>query len=143
MKQEALITITGTQHIDEDSDVVELLTKGKFYRKNGSYYIIYDESEATGFQGTRTTVKIEDDRCVTMMRSGNSRSQLIIERGVRHQCSYDTGAGSLTIGVSGDNIITDLTDEGGEVEFQYSLDLNATLTSENTVNIKVRKCPES
>ena len=143
MKQDVLITIKGTQHYDEDKDAVELLTKGRFYRKNGSYFICYDESEATGFEGTRTTLKIEDDRCITMMRSGNNRSQLIIERGVRHQCSYDTGHGSMTIGVSGDKIVTQLTDDGGEVEFKYSLDLNATLTSENTVKIKVKKYPES
>lgn len=142
MKQDVLITIKGTQQMDQENEVVELLTTGRFYRKNGSYYIIYDESEATGFQGARTTLKIEEG-CVTMMRSGNSHSQLIIERGVRHQCNYDTGYGNLTIGVSGEKVFSDLSDEGGEVEFRYSLDLNAALTSENTVNIQVRKCPES
>lgn len=143
MKQDVLITIKGIQRVDEDKDVVELMTTGSFYEKNGKFYIIYDESEATGFDGTRTTVKVEEDRCVTMTRSGRSRSQIIIERGVRHQCSYDTGYGSMTIGVWGDKIISELTNEGGELEFKYSLDLNTALTSEHTVNIKVQKYAES
>ncbi len=72
-----------------------------------------------------------------MLRSGAARSQLIIERGVRHQCLYGTGAGDLMIGVSGDEIVSRLTEDGGELEFKYSLYINTSLTSENEVYISV------
>lgn len=143
MKKDVLITIKGIQNTDGDNDVVELFTMGRFYRKNGSYYISYDESEATGYEGSKTTLRVEQDNKVTMLRSGSIRSQLIIERGVRHQCSYDTGYGSFTIGVSGDKIVSSLTDAGGDIEFKYSLDVNASLTSENEVYINVKERPES
>lgn len=143
MKKDVMITIKGIQRSDGDKDVVELFTMGRFYRKNGSYYISYDESEATGFEGAKTTLKVEQDNRVTMFRSGSMRSQLIIERGVRHQCNYDTGYGSFTIGVLGDKIVSSLTDEGGDIEFQYSLDVNTSLASENEVHINVKQCSES
>lgn len=142
VKKDVLIKIRGVYIVDGSRDVVELMTMGRFYRKNGNYYISYDESEATGFKDTKTTLKVERDDRVTMLRSGAARSQLIIERGVRHQCLYGTGAGDLTIGVSGDEIISNLTEDGGELEFKYSLDINTSLTSENEVYISVEHAQE-
>ncbi len=139
MKKDVLISIKGIQTQDGEEDVVELLTTGSFYRRGENYYIAYDESEATGFEGARTTVKLEEqDARVTMKRSGSISSQLIIESGIRHQCNYDTGYGNIIIGVLGDHIRTTLTDEGGKLEFGYSLDVNASLASEHTVAIEVR-----
>ena len=141
--KEFLLTIVGTQTDEEDNDRVELFTTGNFYRTDHSWCIAYDESEATGFEGNRTIVELDDDlRRVTMTRLGNTGSQLIIERGVRHQCTYDTGYGSLIIGVSGDYIHSTLTPEGGDLGFGYSLDVNTSLVSENTVTITVRQ-PEN
>ncbi len=138
MKKDVLIKITGTQLADGDSDVVEVLTTGSFYKKNDSYYILYDESEATGFDGSRTVLRFDEARRrVTMTRSGASQSQLIIEEGRRHQCNYDTGYGSLIIGVSCDHMSSSLTEDGGDIDFGYSLDINSALTSENKVHVVV------
>ena len=74
---------------------------------------------------------------MTLTRSGSVNTQLIIEKGKRHQCSYDLGFGSMIIGVSCDRIQSTLSEDGGEISFGYSLDLNTALTSENQVMIAV------
>lgn len=141
MKKDVVINIRGIQYLeDSDNDIVELMTVGRFYRKNGDYYISYDETEATGFEGSRTTLRVEGDHRVTMLRSGQSRSQLIVEKGTRHQCHYETGYGSLMMGVSGDKIESTLSDEGGNLNFKYTLDINASMASENEVFINVKEC---
>ena len=139
MKQEALIKIKGIQRAGGDDDVVELLTTGSFAREEGCYIISYEESEATGFEGASTTLFYEEkaDR-VTLTRSGSVNSQLIVEKGKRHQCSYDLGFGSMIIGVNCSIIHSTLSEDGGEIGFSYSLDLNTALTSENRVVIAVR-----
>lgn len=138
-KKEALIKIRGVQRTDGDDDVVELLTTGFFTRKKAdSYLISYDESTATGFEGAKTTLLYEGrEERVTLTRSGSVNTQLIIEKGKRHQCSYDLGFGSMIIGVSCDRIRSTLSEDGGEISFGYSLDLNTALTSENQVMISV------
>lgn len=141
MKKDVLIEIKGVYRQDGQEDQVELLTEGSYYKRNGHYYIAYDESEATGFEGTHTVLKVEEDGKVTLIRSGGTRSQLIIQRGVRHQCHYDTGVGSMTIGISGDRVDSYLDDHGGRLEFAYSLDINTLLASENQVSIHVREQP--
>ncbi|WP_312642762.1 DUF1934 domain-containing protein [Hydrogenoanaerobacterium sp.] len=140
MKKDVLINIRGVQYYDDDKEVVELMTVGRFYRKNGSYYISYDESEATGFEGSKTTLKVDGgDGRVTMLRSGANKSQLIIEKGARHQCHYNTGYGPLIMGVSGNHITSSLNDEGGDLSFKYTLDFNASLASENEVFVNVKE----
>ena len=106
MKKDVLIEIKGVYRQDGEEDSVELFTTGSYYKRNGHYYIAYDESEVTGFEGSRTVLKVEESGRVTLTRSG-------------------------------------LTDEGGRLEFAYSLDVNTLLASENAVYINVREQPQS
>ena len=139
MKKDVLISIRGIYQNEDDRDEIEIFTTGQYYRRGGSYYICYDESEATGFEGSRTTMKVEREGKVTLQRSGAANSQLIVEPGVRHQCSYDVGYGNLMIGVSGARIKSSLTDSGGNLEIKYSLDINTLLTSENEMYVNVKE----
>lgn len=138
MKKDVLISIKGVYSSDDDMDVIELFTTGKYYKKNGEYYISYDETEATGFEGSRTTMWVQENK-ITLRRTGAAKSQLIVENGVRHQCHYDTGYGEMMVGVSGGRIKSDLTDKGGNLEFKYSLDVNTMLASENEMFVHIKE----
>ncbi|MEA5012073.1 MAG: DUF1934 domain-containing protein [Angelakisella sp.] len=138
--EDFLIKIKGVQIVQGDSDVVEVLTKGSFCRTKDAYLISYDESAATGFDGAHTTLRFDlADNRVTMSRTGSLNTQLIIEEGQRHQCTYDTGYGQMTIGVLGNRIQHNLSEEGGDISFGYSLDVDTALASENKVYISVAK----
>ncbi len=139
MKKQVLINIKGVYKNQDDSDVIELFTTGQYYKKNGDYYISYEESEVTGFQGSRTTLRVEKENKVTLERSGTAKTQLIVERGVRHQCHYSVAEGDMMIGVMGNRIKSNLTDTGGNLEFKYSLDINSLLSSENEMYIFVKE----
>ena len=138
-KKDAVITIKGIQNVDGDEDVIELMTTGKYILKNKKFYISYSESETTGFKDSDTLLKIDGDKSVTLIRTGKTSSHLVIEKGKRHQCQYDTGYGMFMVGISGDKIITELNEEGGRLEFSYSMDINSALTSENRVIITIKE----
>ena len=111
-----MITIKGIYNVNGERDVVELMTCGDFYKTNDGYWLSYDETETTGFDGHRTTLRVEPGR-VTMQRTGPTDSQLIVEKGCRHQCSYDTGYGAVMVGINGRDIRSTLSEAGGEVDF--------------------------
>ena len=140
MRKDVLISIKGTV-IPEGSnpDVIELITAGRYYNKDGSYFITYKESETTGFDGVTTTLKVEGENCVTLTRSGAAGTRLVLEQGRRHLCHYDTGYGQMMVGVSGCKIHSQLNDGGGELTFNYTLDINSSLVSTNEVYISVRE----
>jgi uncharacterized beta-barrel protein YwiB (DUF1934 family) len=139
-KKSVLINIRGIQTADDGQrDTTELFTQGFFYHKNNSYYLSYEESEATGFEGSRTTLKIEGNDRISLIRHGNTRSNLIIERGGRNVGYYSTMQGELMIGVSAAEIDIHLNENGGNLYFKYSLDINTTHVSDNEVYVDVQE----
>lgn len=136
-KKDVLIEIHSIYAQEGDTDTVDFMTDGVYYKERDQYVIAYNESEMTGMAGCRTKLTVDGERCVTMSRSAPAKSMLMIERGVRHQCHYDTGVGSMTIGVCGNKIVSTLGDNGGKLQFAYSLDINTTLASENEVTVTV------
>ena len=143
MEENYLITIKGTMEQDGERESVELMTRGKFVQRGSSYFIAYEETEATGYAGCTTTVKATADaREVVMTRFGKVPSQLVIEKGVRHICHYETGFGSVSLGVAADVIELDLTDAGGRLQFSYTLDSGGeNFISRNLVDITVAPLP--
>ncbi len=136
--QACMIKITGTQTVDGEQDVVEVTTEADIYKRNQNYYIMYQESELTGFDGCKTIIKYEPtDSRVTLRRIGGADSNLVVEQHKRHQCNYDTGYGSLTIGVFGHGIKSTLHKPKGNITFFYDIDIDASVTSTNSVNIQV------
>ena len=128
---------------EEDRDHIELMTRGSFTKKNGSYYISYKETQTIGFEGCTTTIKIaEDGSRVALLRFGKVNTQLVIQRDYRNICYYETEVGPITLGVTGDGIACDLSDPaGGTAKFSYLLDADdpTALINRTTLEIQVEK----
>lgn len=139
MREDYLITIKGTMEQNGEEDEVELMTRGSYVHKGASYYIVYRETKATGYEGCVTTVKVEGEDKVSMTRYGAVPSQLVVERGKRHVCHYDAGGlGAMSLGIAADYIENQLGPEGGRVRFGYMLDVDAQSISRNQVDITVK-----
>ena len=138
MNYNCLICIDGTLDQHGEQERIQLKTRGSFLRRGNSFFITYEETEATGYAGCTTTVKVAaDESRVAMLRFGPASSQLIIEKGVRHVCHYETGVGALTLGVAADEIRCQLTDAGGQAFFSYTLDDGTQELSRNLVEVTV------
>ena len=138
-KKEVIISIKGIQNAENSDDNIEFITNGQYVFKDGCYYISYKESQMTGMNGTNTTVKVDGEHCVTITRGGKYKTQLILEKGERHLCPYNTDYGSMMMGVSTGDITSSLKSEGGSIYVKYTLEVNHALLSENSVEISVRE----
>lgn len=136
MGQDVSIRIRTKTLVDGEEEATELFTQGRYYEKNGVWYITYEETETTGYAGCRTTVRAVDGR-VSLLRQGDYRSRLVVEENQRNVGYYATPVGELMIGVSAKEVVNRLTPFGGTLEFAYALDLNASLLSENRIIIQV------
>ena len=139
MKKNVCITIKSTQTVDEEKDTTELFTFGAMEQFDGGFRLHYDESEATGFEGSSVTLEVSDNM-VTMTRSGKVISSLFIEKGKKHHCHYGTEFGDFMIGVCTDEIKNELKSTGGDVYLRYTLDINSSYMSENGMHINVKEC---
>ena len=142
MKEDFLISICGEQYVDGQHDRIEMTTVGSFTKKQNSYYICYRENEEFGMRNVTTVLKVEDDQ-ITLLRSGERRSRMVLQKGKRHLCHYHTDVGEMMVGVAAKRIHTALNDQGGQLDFQYDLDINTTFSSSNEVHITVKKAGSS
>ena len=138
-KERYLISILGEQKLDGETDKVEVLTGGNFIKRKDRFFIGYrefDEDNPETFYNNM--IKVEGDM-VTIDRKGPMQSQLLLQKGKRHQCIYRTIAGDLNIGVFTKTLENRLDERGGTLEVSYTLDFNMDLVSENRFFIKIEE----
>mgnify|MGYP000488557971 FL=1 len=141
-KNPYMISIVGEQKVEGQDDRIEVITEGKYMMKNGRFLINYKEyDEDLPDKFLNNLVKVENET-VTISRKGPLSSQLILEKGKRHQCMYQTIAGTLSIGVFTKTLNNNLNENGGSLEVIYTLDFNSDLVSENRFKIDIEKKKE-
>lgn len=134
----AKISIKGRQFFEGGDDEVELITDGEFGREGTDYVISYDETEMTGMQGAKTTIRVTKDNTVTLHRSGGAGSAMIFEPGRRSQCHYEVeGGAGLMMTVGSTRVINRLSKAGGSLFVDYKLEIMGELMSKNNFLIKV------
>lgn len=114
-----LQNIEGNDELNE----IELQTKGRFARKDDKFYIIYEESELTGFEDTTTTIKVSDDM-VSMTRKGKFNSRMVFKLGEKCLCNYSTPYGVIPVGVNPISVENNLDTDGGNLNIEYILDID-------------------
>lgn len=140
MKETRMIRVIGVQkNEDGEESTIELATEGTFYNKDGSYYIVYDESEISGLEGATTTVKIEVDRKVTMKRFGTSSANLTFEEGKSFETNYMTAFGDFKMEVKTNTLDIEIAGETGKgkIEIDYDLKISGALTTSNKLKIQL------
>ena len=134
MREDYEITIIGRQTIDAQTDEIQVDTLGDYTERGGAKYISYTEyADEAPYNGQLKVLKIENEDTVTMLTPGTP-TRLVLEKGKRHKCLYDTGAGVLSLGVYTQTLKHDLSAAGGELCIRYTLDIDthAFLQQRNT-----------
>ena len=139
--KDIMLKITGKQFSgDISEDQMEFITEGKLYEKGDSTYLIYDESEFSGFPGCKTTIKLTGD-CIRMKRIGSEVGfgmEFIFEKGKRFNSKYHTPYGNLDMEVLTNDVVNNLTEEGfGDINIDYHVSLNGMAEGRNRLKIEV------
>ena len=139
MNKNVIISVKGIQtSARKDTNTLELVTEGRYYKKGSTYYVTYKESEVTGMEGTTTTLKISNG-IVTLMRFGSVNTQFIFEEGQKHMSYYDTQYGTFTVGVMTRAVTVDVDDEGGEIRVDYQLEIDNNKQGGNDFHMFIRE----
>lgn len=149
MDEKYLISICNQQKVEGETEELTLTTRGSYVKKDGKRYIMYREFDQETQKGQTSTLKIDDsgeNTVVSLIRhdaATNSKTNLILEQGKRHLCQYGTPFGCLTLGVFTSRIDDQLSDNGGSIAVEYTLDVNTNLSSTNAIIITVKESGSS
>ncbi len=138
MSKDVLITINSTQDFSGDHDGAELITQGTYDYAADGIRISYMESELTGLDGTKTVYLIRPEQ-VVLSRRGAVNSQMIFRCGEKQQFSYQTGFGTLSLGLDTHSLDCRLDEHGGSMEIEYDIAFDQVFLSRNKFKINVRE----
>ena len=123
MGKRVILSIRGRQaYMDQEPEVIELVTEGELSYRDGGWDLCYEESDLTGLAGVTTTFRIEPEK-VTLTRTGKLNSQMVFCEGVRHESLYQMEFGALLITVCAKRILAQLDEDGGMIDLIYDIEI--------------------
>ena len=138
MKKNAVISVLSKQSDSEDDgDSIEVVTPGKFYRKDNCYYAVYEETEISGMKGTTTTLKIDEEK-FTLIRTGTTNTEMNFKKYVRDLTLYNTPHGALDLMVDTKELKMNVDNSGGDVFIDYDMIIGNQQILSTTLEINIK-----
>lgn len=136
MSKKAIISVASKQLGNED-EAIEIVTQGKFYKKNDCYYAIYEETELSGMAGTTTTIKIKPNE-FSLIRMGTTNARVEFKDSYKNISMYNTPYGTLELSVQTKKLDIDINENGGKVSVDYDMSLSGQPPLKTTLNIGIK-----
>ncbi len=136
-----IIKINDLHVAGDEKESSELITTGSLRFLGEDYKIRYKET-SEGLEDCFVTLSFENGNRVTMTRTGGFTAEMIMEKNKRHTCVYNTPMGSLSLGIYTQKVSSSMTEDGGTLVFEYTLDANGGFLSSNTLEITLEKAKE-
>ncbi len=138
MRKNVVIKIVSKQNTENGDNVGEMTVAGTLTIENDKSIIEYIENnEETGAE--ETTITVFENDTVSIVRSGQFSSEMMVEKNTRHHTFYRTPYGELTMGIYGNQVDWSADDNGGVLKMRYTLDFNNGFVSENTMIIYIEE----
>lgn len=134
-----LVSVKSIQRDQAGEDtIVELVSSGKYYEKNDVKYIVYNESEVTGMDGVRTTIKLYP-KSVVLLRSGAARMRHQYVLGDMQEAIYETPMGDIHFAVKTHELEIAITNGEGDVRLGYDISIGGEWQFYNQLFINLRE----
>lgn len=138
MKQEVMLSICGRQtYMDQEPEVIELVTAGTMEFRDGGWDVCYEESELTGLSGVTTVFRVKPGK-VILTRSGKLHSQMVFQLGTTHQSLYQMEFGTLMISVTAKQVFFDITPDGGVIDLVYDIEIEQSAAGVIDYHLEIR-----
>ena len=135
MENKALISVLSKQ-ADDDENSIEVVTPGKFYKKEDCYYAEYIETEISGMEGTTTTFKIYPEK-FSLLRMGTTTTTMDFEKNNKNMTLYSTPYGVLEIELDTKTLEIRVDEKGGDIMLNYNLSVSGQTPQETLLKIKI------
>lgn len=134
--KKAIIKITDRHIQDGEEYEAELTTSGEFEITENGCRVVYTETDEE-LENCVTTLDVTGSEKISMTRAGKYNTEMVIEKDRRHSCFYQTPYGELMMGIFAKKVVNEMTENGGTLNFSYTIDFNNTPASENELTVSV------
>lgn len=139
MTKEVLLTLQGLQfdQREVDSDKIEMVTVGDYFKKNDRHYVVYEEITEGFEQPTKNRLKFSD-HMVELTRNGLVNVHMVFQENKKNMSNYNTPFGQILVGIDTKRISIDEKEDNIVVDVDYALDINYEFLSDCHIKIDIR-----
>ena len=120
MKKSVKIVIESRQSIPGgDALPVFVKTEGTWYEKNGSHFLLFEETGEDGAV-TKSRVRIRPEQ-FDIKKCGEAAAHLFFEAGRKHETIYKTPFGDLTVSIHTHRVDTQISEDSLKVLLTYRI----------------------
>lgn len=138
MTDDVIIRIRGTQKADggEPDEPLEMVAAGKYYFRNGSHYVRYEELLEGYDQPNVNVVKFTSSR-LEVIKNGVISANMLFEENKKSLSIYTTPFGPIRMSITA--TVYRLQEEGKRisVDVRYVLDMNDAHASDCELHMEV------
>ncbi len=142
MNKDVMISIRGLQfEHDLDGEKIEVVQKGRYYRRNGMHYLVYDEP----LEGTDKTIKNMikfNDTEMNVTKKGPINVCMNFKEKVKSVTDYQTPFGSIIVGLNTHTVNITENPQNLSLDISYSLDVNYEFLSDCNIHIEASDIPK-
>ena len=136
MIKKAIISICSTQDIGE-KEKIEVVTVGEFSINGDEFIATYDETEISGMEGTKTTLKIKENK-VVLHREGTTSTKMEFQKNNTQVALYNTPYGMLELKTSTKELDLDVNEKGGNISIKYHLIAGGQEPIKTNLDMKIK-----
>lgn len=143
MTKEVLVSIKGLQFEGAmDSEEIETITRGQYYKKNEDHFVIYDELTEGSDVATRNIIKFDESK-MNLTKSGLINTHMVFEEHKKSMTNYATPFGDILVGIHTKNIGMQENEEQIMVQVDYSLEINYEYLADCSITMDIRSAEVS
>ena len=138
MTKDVIITLFGLQFLpgDDDPEPVEVVIPGKYYKKNNSHYVLYDEITEGFKEPTRNTIKFSETSMM-VKKHGLLNVDMFFEKGKKTFADYRLPMGSLQLEIGATAFSLKETEELIEYRVDYGMRMEDSLAADCMISLKI------
>lgn len=136
MTKDVLVMVSGQQIFDSESDTVEVINRGEYFKKEDKEYILYEGISEDGLDVIKNMIKIRPTG-VDITTKGEHTVHMVFEAEKKNYSFYTTPMGKILLGIKANEIIKEESEEKLKLTIDYSLEINYQHVSDNVLTVEV------
>ena len=143
MTKDVLISIRG-MHFENslDGDNIEVIQQGRYYRRNGMHYLVYEEPVEGTDKTNKNIIKFNEKEMSVTKKGVVNVAMTFCEKEKNHT-SYQTPFGNILIGLDTHDISLLESPKKISLDVSYSLDVNYEFLSDCKIHIEANELGQS
>ncbi|MCQ2462997.1 MAG: DUF1934 domain-containing protein [Clostridia bacterium] len=138
MQEDYLIEVASSLTDENDKKEFRITTNAQYTGRDDDYTIIYSDMD-DDMNTFTTSLRVQSGSMITIERKGEALSHIILEKEKRHISQHKTPYGMFTMGISTEDICSDIHNGNGTLYFRYTTDIDMMPVNIMEFNITLSK----